>query len=153
AGNVYVADTFNHTIRKGTPAGVVITLAGTAGLTGSADGTGTAARFNLPDGIATDSAGNVYVGDSFNNAIRKITPAGVVSTLAGTAGMPGSTDGTGPAASFNLPDGVAADGAGNVYVADSGNHTIRKITAAGAVTTVVGVAGQVGFVMGTLPGG
>ena len=153
AGNVYVADHSNHTIRKVTPAGVVSTLAGTAGLIGNTDATGAAASFNLPNGVATDGAGNVYVADTNNCTVRKITPAGVVSTLAGTAGMLGSTDATGAAASFNLPDGVATDGAGNVYVADSGNHTIRKITAVGGVTTVVGVAGQVGFVAGKLPGG
>jgi len=133
AGNVYVADTFNHTIRKITPAGVVTTLAGTAGVTGSTDGTGAAASFNRPVGVATDSAGNVYVADSFNDTIRKITPAGAVSTLAGTAGVTGSTDATGAAASFNFPQGVATDSAGNVYVADSNNSTIRKITPAGAV--------------------
>ncbi len=153
AGNVYVGDSFNNVIRKITPAGVVSTLAGTAGASGSADGTGAAARFNLPRGVATDGAGNVYVADHSNHTIRKVTPAGVVSTLAGTAGLIGNTDATGAAASFNLPDGVATDGAGNVYVADSGNHTIRKITAVGGVTTVVGVAGQVGFVAGKLPGG
>src|SRR6267378_1010209 len=119
AGNVYVADSSNHTIRKITPAGVVSTLAGTAGLPGSTDATGAAASFNGPFGVATDSAGNVYVADSNNHTIRKITPAGVVSTLAGTAGLTGSTDATGTAARFNYPRGVATDSAGNVYVADT----------------------------------
>ena len=86
AGNVYVADTFNHTIRKITPAGVVSTLAGLAGSIGTANGTGSAARFNYPEGVAVDSAGNLYVADTDNHTIRKITPAGVVSTLAGLAG-------------------------------------------------------------------
>jgi hypothetical protein len=94
----------------------------------------------------------VYVADTSNHTIRKITPAGVVTTLAGSAGIVGSADGTGAAASFNYPDGVATDSAGNVYVADSGNSTIRKITPAGVVTTIVGVAGQRGFVPGALPG-
>jgi hypothetical protein len=152
AGNVYAAEFVNSTVRKITAAGVVTTLAGTAGVTGSADGTGAAARFNTPFGVATDSAGNVYVADTINHTIRKITPAGVVSTLAGTAGVTGSTDGTGAAARFNSPGGVAVDGAGNVYVADGSNHTIRKITSAGVVSTVVGVAGQPGFVPGALPG-
>jgi len=144
AGNVYVADTGNHTIRKITPAGVVSTLAGTAGSSGSTDATGAAARFNSPRGVATDSAGNVYVADSGNNTIRSITPTGVVTTLAGTAGMSGSTDASGAAARFNGPRGIASDAAGTLYVADSGNNTIRKITPTGAVTTLAGTAGASG---------
>jgi hypothetical protein len=119
------ADYWNHLIRKITPAGWVTTLAG-SGSAGSADGTGTAASFNLPVGVALDGSGNVYVADGVNNLIRKITSAGVVSTLAGS-GSVGSADGTGTAASFNNPYGVAVDGSGNVYVADFGNHLIRKI--------------------------
>jgi hypothetical protein len=152
AGDVYVADTYNSTIRKITPAGVVTTLAGTAGTTGSTDGTGPAALFNNPYGVAVDVAGNVYVADTRNDIIRKITPAGAVTTLAGMAGMSGSTDGMGAAARFDSPSGVAADSAGNVYVADTNNSTIRKITPAGVVTTVVGRAGENGFVPGPLPG-
>jgi NHL repeat-containing protein len=152
AGNVYVADYGVSTIRKVTPAGVVTTFAGTASLSGSTDATGAAASFASPLGVATDSADNVYVADSGNSTIRKITPAGVVTTLAGTAGVPGSTDATGAAASFASPLGVATDSAGNVYVADTNNGTIRKITPAGAVSTVVGVAGQAGFAPGALPG-
>ncbi|MDP6772479.1 MAG: Ig-like domain-containing protein, partial [Anaerolineales bacterium] len=124
-GNVYVADTWNHLIRKITPAGVVTTLAG-SGYEGSANGTGTAASFRLPSGIAVDGSGNVYVADHTNNRIRKITSAGVVTTLAGS-GSEGSADGTGTAASFYYPAGVAVDGSGNVYVAGHGNHLIRKI--------------------------
>ncbi len=149
AGNVYVADENNHTVRKVTAAGVVTTLAGTAGMVGSADGTGAAARFNNPTGVAVDSAGNVYVADAFNDTVRKVTAAGVVTTLAGTAGMAGSADGTGAAASFRLPISVAVDSAGNVYVADRGNYTIRKVTAAGVVTTLAGTAGMVGSADGT----
>jgi serine/threonine protein kinase, bacterial len=152
AGNLYVGDTNNQTIRKITPAGAVTTLAGTAHLLGSTDATGAAARFTLPQGVATDSAGNVYVADEGNSIIRKITPAGVVTTLAGTAGVLGGTDATGAAASFRFPVGVSTDSAGNIYVADTGNHTIRKITPNGAVSTVVGVAGQAGFTPGALPG-
>jgi hypothetical protein len=152
AGNIYVADHGASTIRKITPAGVVTTLAGTAGVNGSTDANGAAAHFFLPVGVATDSADNVYVADTFNHTIRKITPAGVVTTLAGTAGVPGSTDAAGAAASFRSPLGVATDSAGNVYVAEADNGTIRKITPAGAVGTVVGVAGQAGFAPGALPG-
>ena len=149
AGNVYVADRVNHTIRKITPAGAVSTLAGLAGTFGSADGTGSAARFNNPGGVAVDAAGNVYVGDFNNSSIRKITPAGVVSTLAGLSGIFGSVDGTGSAARFNGPFGVAVDAAGNVYVADNGNATIRKITPAGVVSTLAGLAGSTGSTDGT----
>ena len=125
AGNVYVADTYNYTVRKITPAGVVTTLAGLADNDGSIDGTGSVARFRHMFGIAVDGAGNVCVTD-FSNTIRKITPAGVVSTLAGTPGVHGNADGTGSAAQFWQPWGIAVDSAGNVYVADQGNSTIRK---------------------------
>ena len=127
SGNVYVADTSNHLIRKITSAGVVTTLAGTALAAGQTNGTGAAARFNSPSGVAVDGSGNVYVADTINHLIRKITSAGVVTTLAGTAGVFGSTNGTGAAASFDLPYGVAVDGSGNVYVADTNNDLIRKI--------------------------
>jgi DNA-binding beta-propeller fold protein YncE len=103
----------------------VSTLAGLAGSSGSDDGTGSAARFRYPHGVAVDSAGNVYVAD-FNSTIRKITQSGVVSTLAGLAGSIGSADGTGSAARFYNPQGVAVDAADNVYVADTLNHAIRK---------------------------
>ncbi|MGA2867464.1 MAG: immunoglobulin domain-containing protein [Verrucomicrobiota bacterium] len=149
AGNVYVADTYNHTIRKVTPGGVVTTLAGLAGSQGSADGTGSTARFGEPRGVAVDSAGNVYVADYWNHTIRKVTPAGVVTTLAGLAGSPGSDDGTGSAARFYFPRGVAVDSAGNVYVADTWNDTIRKVTPGGVVTTLAGQAGSLGSDDGT----
>ena len=118
----------NDEIRKITPSGVVTTLAGSAGQTGSSDGTGSAARFYYPAGVAVDSAGNVYVADTDNDEIRKITPSGVVTTLAGSAGQTGSSNGTGSAARFDAPTGVAVDSAGNVYVADTDNDEIRKIS-------------------------
>jgi DNA-binding beta-propeller fold protein YncE len=121
---VYVADSSNNKIRKITPAGVVTTLAG-SGRQGSRDGN--AASFRSPSGLAVDSSGDVYVVDANNHKIRKITPAGVVTTFAGS-GVSGSEDGTGTAASFNYPSGVAVDSTGNVYVADNNNHLIRKIT-------------------------
>jgi sugar lactone lactonase YvrE len=150
AGNVYVADSHNNTIDKITPAfgtGISSILAGTPGQNGNADGTGAAARFNEPQGVAVDTSGNVYVADCNNNSIRVITPEGVVSTLAGWAR--GSADGDGKFASFNTPLGVAVDGSGNVYVADTGNSTIRMITPTGVVSTLAGVAGIIGSSDGT----
>jgi streptogramin lyase len=137
AGNVYVADYENDLIRKITPAGLVSTIAGKTGTTGLVDGADTTVRFNLPESLAVDANGNIYVADNGNNAIRKITPAGVVSTLAGN-GAAGNANGTGKSATFNSPFGIAVDLAGNVYVADSGNNLIRKITAAGVVSTFAG---------------
>jgi len=148
AGNVYVTDTDNHTIRKLTPTGTVTTLAGQAGITGSSDGS-TSARFNHPTGLAVDASGNVYVADTNNHTVREVTAAGSVTTLAGQAGVAGSADGSGTAAQFNGPSGIAVDGSGVVYVADTLNHTIRQITPAGAVTTIAGTAGVSGAVDAT----
>ncbi len=147
-GNVYVADSGNHVIRKITPAGQTTTFVGTAGSLGFANGTGAAARFNAPAAIGIDDFGNVYVGDN-NHVIRKISPAGVVSTFAGSAGNSGTADGLGQAARFNAPRSLLVDGTGNVFVADSGNHAIRKITAGGLVSTFAGVAGTAGTNDGT----
>ena len=146
-GNLFVADTMNHTIRKVVMiTGVATTLAGTAGIYGSTDETGAAARFYRPNGVAADGAGNLFVADGLNHTIRKVVVAtGVVTTLAGTVGMSGGTDGTGAAARFNTPYGVAVDGAGNLFVADSSNHTVRKVVVAtGVVTTLAGTAGMSG---------
>ena len=124
---------------------LVTTLAG-SGIQGYADGNGTSASFSAPAGVAVDGVGNVYVADSSNNRIRKITPSGIVSTLAGS-GSSGYADGNGTSAEFNSPWGVAVDGSGNVYVADSSNHRIRKITATGTVTTLAG-SGSAAFANG-----
>jgi sugar lactone lactonase YvrE len=148
-GTVYVVDTLNSTIRKITSTGVVTTLAGLAGQTGSVDGAGAAARFTFPRGIAVDGGGTVYVADSLNGTIRTITPAGVVSTLAGLAGSFGSADGVGAAARFSDPEGIAVDDAGTLYVADSGNNVIRTVTPAGVVITLAGMAGSSGSADGT----
>jgi streptogramin lyase len=140
-GNVYVADAGNTTIRQVTPAGVVTTLAG---------------GFNRPFGIAMDNTGNIYVADTFNDTIREMTPVGtnwVVTTLAGCVGcLAGSRDGTNGAAQFNVPSGLAVGPDGNVYVADTGNNTIRKVTPEGTnwvVTTLAGLAGVSGSADGT----
>ena len=114
------------------------TFAGAAAEPGSADGPGSAARFSYPSAVAVDSTGNLYVADWGNSTIRKITSAGVVSTIAGSPGVVGWADGTGSAARFRFPTGIAVDASGNVYVADFGNNMIRKITAAGEVTTLAG---------------
>lgn len=151
AGNLYIADTYNGTVRKISRGGAVTTLAGRAGIFGGADGEGTMAEFGAPDGMATDEAGNLYVADRGNHTIRKITAAGIVTTLAGSAGIEGNADGSGATARFRAPSGIAVDGAHNVYVADSGNHTIRKITPAGWVRTIAGVAGSSGDVDGNGP--
>jgi sugar lactone lactonase YvrE len=150
SGNVFVADSGNNKIRKITPAGIVTTLAG-SGAYGSADGVGRSASFYGPVGVAVDASGNVYVADQTNNEIRKITPAGVVTTLAGSIAA-GSADGTSSAASFNNPSGVAVDASSNVYVADTGNNEIREITPAGVVSTVVGSGSAPQFFPGPLPG-
>jgi sugar lactone lactonase YvrE/uncharacterized Zn-binding protein involved in type VI secretion len=136
-GNIYVADGGNDTVRK-ISNGNVTTLAGSEGSAGTVDGTGNAARFQQPENIAVDLSGNLYIPDGDGDTIRKISPAGAVTTLAGLAGSTGSADGTGSAARFNSPEGIAVDASGNVYVADSGNNTIRKVTPSGVVTTLAG---------------
>jgi len=135
-GNFYVSDFLNTCIRKITPEGIVSTYAGVAGAVGTADGTLSNARFFGPTGLTFDKSGNLYVADFFNHRIRKITPSGIVSTLAGSTS--GCTNGTGSAAQFNFPVGLAIDDNNNVYVADWFNHSVRKITQAGVVTTVAG---------------
>jgi sugar lactone lactonase YvrE len=162
AGNLYVTNTgrdfgplgqaaFSCTIEKITPAGTVTTLAGSRAsgefdnTCGSADGAGAAAKISRnAHALTIDASDNLYVADTGNHTIRKVTPAGLVTTLAGTAGQSGAIDGTGAAARFNAPQGITIDAAGNLYVADTGNHTVRKVTQAGAVTTIAGKAGESG---------
>jgi len=146
AGNVYVADLMNHSVRKITTNGAVTTLAGN-GSSGFRNGIGTNASFWYPSGVAVDGSGNVFVADIYNHAIRKITTNGTVTTLAGK-GTYGFRNGTGTNALFDYPIGVAVDGSGNVFVADSDNCSIRKIAPGGVVTTLAGT-GSDGFVDGT----
>lgn len=139
ARTIYVADSGNHRIRKITPqpfsnGWVVTTLAG--GIKGKRDGVGDLAEFNDPRDVGVDGDGNVYVADTGNHLIRKITPSGSVSTLAGSS--LGFADGPGSTARFSRPEGIAADSQGNIYVADTNNHRIRKITPDGTVSTLAG---------------
>jgi len=147
-GNIYVADTANHRLRTLNPRRNVTTLAGSGAVGGFLNHeTGKSARFNQPSGVALDGDGNIYVADSENHRIRKITPSGAVSTLAGS-GSVGDADGTGTSASFNSPTGVAVyeDDDENVYifVADSGNHRIRKIELDGRMVTTLAGSGSAG---------
>ena len=148
AGNLFVSDAGNHTIRKISPTGLVTTFAGLAGTPGSDDGPGNAALFNTPRALAIDASDNLFVADSLNHTIRKITPDGVVSTYAGTPGIFGSTDGPSDTAQFNQPNGVTIDPTGIVYVADTLNQTIRAIGLDGTVSTLAGTAATPGFVDG-----
>lgn len=148
--NLYVADRFNHTIRRLVlSSGAVSTIAGQAGVAGHADGTGAAATLNYPDGITTDGT-NLYVADTSNDTVRKIVIAnGVVTTLAGTATVAGHADGTGTAATFYGPEGVTTDGT-DLYVSDASNQTIRQVVlATGSVTTLAGQATVAGHADGT----
>ncbi len=141
-GNLFVSCAGANNIREITPAGVVSTFAGDQnGNAGYTDATGTAARFNVPLGIAIDKNDNLFVMDAQNNRIRKITPAGVVSTFAGS-GITGSTDATGTSASFNQAWGIGIDASNNLYVVEAGNNKIRKVTPAAVVTTFAGSGAQ-----------
>jgi sugar lactone lactonase YvrE len=176
-GTIYVSDTGNNVIRKIASDGTVTKLAGNflgsadAGFrgssdggflgssdgiySGSADGTGAEAGFKNPQGLALDKDGNILVADRKNHAIRQLTPNGAVTTIAGsfsgsgTEGLTGSSDGVALEARFNHPSDVAVDANGNIFVADAGNHAIRKIDTNGNVTTIAGSLGQSGAVNGT----
>ena len=145
AGNIYVADTYNHRIRKVGPAAIITTVGG-SGATGAIgggfsgdNGPATAASLYYPEGVAVDAAGNIYVADYGNKRIRKVSPVGIITTVAGN-GIEGFSGDGGPAtaASLHSPQGVALDAAGNVYVADTSNYRIRKVSPAGIITTVAG---------------
>lgn len=146
-GDVFVADIFNNRIRKVTSSGTVTTFAGSTG--GFSDGTGAGAQFNYPYSITIDTANNLYVFDLINRRIRKITPSGIVTTLAGN-GTVGSTNGTGTGATFNNVPGMCCDDEGNLYIASVLSHTIRKVTPLGVVTTFAGSSGNSGGTDGSL---
>ena len=137
AGNLYVADTDNYTIRRVTPDGTVSTIAGLVNVGGADNGTGSAARFYIPNSLAMGPDGNLYVADSGNNKIRRVTPAGVVTDVAGTT-VAGLTNGAASIAQFSAPFGVAVASSGDVFVADTGNSVIRRISTTGIVTTFAG---------------
>jgi serine/threonine-protein kinase len=153
-GNVYVADASNNVIRKITSAGTVSTYAGSSsGTAGFIDGNSiTTAQFNYPKDIAIDSSNNLYIADANNNVIRKISSSGLVSTFAGSlSGLAGFMNGTGTATQFSYPSGIGIDSSGNLFVADSNNNAIRKITPAGTVSTYAGT-GVMGYNDGSATG-
>ncbi len=143
-GNVLIADSANHCLRKLTPAGIVTTIAGRPGDAGSADGPGATARFDTPSAVAVAKDGTVFVSDTGNHTLRRIGRDGSVSTWAGSAGDPGATNAVGRAARFSSPLGIAIAKDGALFVADSANHAIRRVGADGAVTTFAGATEEWG---------
>ena len=139
AGNLYIVDSDNHRIRKVTPGGIITTFAGngTGALAGDG-GPSTAASLRFPIGLALDAAGSLYVADSSNHRVRKIGTDGIINTLAGSTSGFGGDGGPATTAKLTLPRGVAVDGLGNVYIADSDNHRIRRVSSTGIITTVAG---------------
>ncbi len=139
-GNLYIADTRNSRIRRVTPGGTITTVAGNGTVGYSGDGgAATSAQLFFPYGVAVDAAGNMYIGDNGNHRIRRVTPGGIITTVAGNGNGGYSGDGgAATSAQLELPFGVAVDAAGNLYVADAGNHRIRRVTPGGIITTVAG---------------
>ena len=146
AGNLFVSDSANHVIWKVSTSKQVTLLAGSAGVSGSADGQGASARFAYPGGLAVEAAGSLLVADTGNHTVRRVAADGTVTTLAGTPGVPGTADGSGVAARFNGPSGLVLDGTGGAFVSDTQNHTIRHLSATYQVTTLAGKAGSPGKV-------
>lgn len=134
-GNLIIADTSNNRIRKLSSDGRSVSTIAGSGVAGLKDGPAGEAEFDGPIGIATDRHGNIFVADSYNDCIRRISPDGQVTTIAGT-GAPGYGDGQAASALFDTPSGIALDERGDIFVADTGNRAVRKITELGEVTTV-----------------
>ena len=146
AGNLYIADTYNHRVRRVDATGTITTIAGTGERGFSGDGgPASQAQLDFPYDVAADRAGNVYIADSYNHRIRKVDATGTITTIAGSGGWGFGGDG-GPAveAQFREPEGVAVDGLGNLYIADTYNYRIRKVDATGTITTIAGT-GERGF--------
>ncbi|MCX5823930.1 MAG: hypothetical protein NTY86_10625 [Deltaproteobacteria bacterium] len=148
SGNIYIADTSNHRIRKFTVGGNISTVAGTGVGNYNGEGLATAAQINLPSGVAVDASGNIYIADTNNHRIRKFTVGGNISTVAGISGVYGGPypplgdGGAATDAKLNGPNGVWADAAGNIFIADTGNNRIRKFTVGGNISTVAGISGS-----------
>ena len=144
AGNLLIADTYNNRIRKVNPAGIISTVAGDGGMGGfGSDGPAASTYLNYPQRVAVDTAGNLFIADTYNHRIRKVTPTGIISTVAGTGTRGSGGDGSPAiAAQLNDPAGVAVDAAGNLLIADTYNHRIRKVTPTGIISTVVGTGVQ-----------
>ena len=150
AGNLFVSDRDDHVIWKVSPTNQVTLLAGLKGFAGSADGQGSTAQFRNPGCLAFDPVGNLVVADTGNHTIRRVAPDGTVTTLAGSPGIPGTTDGLGSSARFNAPYGVAVSATGTAYISDSQNHTIRLLATDGTVSTYAGTPGVSGQGNGSL---
>ena len=148
-GNVYVSQSNSHLIRKLSADNQVTTVAGSFNTAGATDGTGASALFRSPIGLAVDASNRVLIADRENHAIRRMTPEGVVTTIAGTRGTSGTTNGPALSAQFNAPQSVAVDSSGLIYVADTNNHCIRRINLDGNVETFAGLAGTSGYVDGS----
>jgi trimeric autotransporter adhesin len=140
AGNLYIADQFNNRIREVSPSGIITTVAGSGAKGFSGDGgPATSAALNFPAGVTADGAGNLYIGDTYNQRVRRVSPAGIITSVAGTGAVGYSGDGgLATSARLNLPEGVAVDSAGNLYIADSANSRVRKVNPAGIITAVAG---------------
>jgi sugar lactone lactonase YvrE len=146
SGNLFIADNLNNRIRKVTPAGIITTVAGNGSRDFSGDGgAATSASLGSPNGVVVDRSGNLYISDNLNNRIRKVTPAGIITTVAGNGSSGWTGDGgPAPSASISSPSGIAVDQSGNLYIADLGNLRVRKVTSTGIITTIAG-NGTFGF--------
>ena len=145
-GNAYIADTYNNRVRKVNTAGIITTIAGNGTPGGSGDGLmGTAAQLNLPNAVATDAKGNVYICDQYNNSIRMVNTSGIITTFAGTYSGFGGDGGPATTAQLYQPSGVAVDNAGNVYISDKVNSRIRMVNTAGIITSIAGTLSGNGY--------